>query len=246
VPRTIDAYHWRRKNEKRIFPSPGKPNFHFAELHITLGEPMEPNWLRWATQLAALAQNGLTYSDNEYEIDRYKQIRQIAAEMMATGFGGETGAFADLLSQERGYATPKVDVRGAVFRDDEILLVREKIDGGWTLPGGWADPCQCPSEAVAREVFEEAGFEVRVTRLAAVYDRSRHPHRPPMPFHIYKLFFICEITGGEAAESHETTGVEFFAEGGIPQDLSISRTLPFQIARMFEHHRDPALPTDFD
>ena len=207
---------------------------------------MEPNWLRWAKQLAALAQNGLTYSDNEYEIDRYKQIRQIAAEMMSTGFELETKAFIDLFSQERGYATPKVDVRGAVFRDDKILLVREKIDGGWTLPGGWADPCQSPSEAVAREVFEEAGFEVRVTKLAAVYDRSKHPHEPPMPFHLYKLFFLCEITGGRATESYETTGVDFFAEDSIPQDLSISRTLPFQIARMFEHHRNPTLPTDFD
>ncbi len=207
---------------------------------------MEPNWLRWAKQLAALAQNGLTYSDNEYEIERYKQIRQIAAEMMSGGFELETKSFTDLFSQERGYATPKVDVRGAVFRDDRILLVREKIDSGWTLPGGWADPCQSPSEAVAREVFEEAGFEVRVTRLAAVYDRSKHPHLPLMPFHLYKLFFLCEITGGAATESYETTGVAFFAEDSIPQDLSISRTLPFQIARMFEHHRNPALPTDFD
>ena len=207
---------------------------------------MEPNWLRWAKQLAALAQNGLTYSDNEYEIDRYKRIRQIAAEMMSAGFDLEAKAFVELFAQERSYATPKVDVRGAVFRDDKILLVREKLDGGWTLPGGWADPCQSPSEAVAREVFEEAGFEVRVTKLAAVYDRSKHPHKPPMPFHLYKLFFLCEITGGAAAESYETTGVDFFAEDNIPQELSISRTLPFQIAHMFEHHRHPALPTDFD
>ncbi|MBN1507821.1 MAG: NUDIX hydrolase [Sedimentisphaerales bacterium] len=207
---------------------------------------MEPNWLKWAKQLAALAQDGLAYCDNEYEIDRYKQIRQIAAEMMSAGSGVETGPLLELFSREQGYATPKVDVRGAVFHNDRILLVREKIDGGWTLPGGWADPCQSPSEAVAREVFEEAGFEVRVTKLVAVYDRSKHPHLPPMPFHLYKLFFLCEIIGGAATQSYETTGVDFFAEDGIPPDLSISRTLPFQIARMFEHHRDPALPTDFD
>jgi ADP-ribose pyrophosphatase YjhB (NUDIX family) len=208
---------------------------------------MEPNWLRWAKQLAALAQDGLNYSDNEYEIDRYEQIRRIAAEMMSAGFEIETRQIIDLLSQERGYATPKVDVRGAVFRDDKILLVREKIDNGaWTLPGGWADPCQSPSEAVVREVFEESGFEVRAVKLAAVYDRSKHPHEPLMPFHLYKLFFLCEIIGGAAKQSYETTGVEFFAEDNIPEPLSISRTLPFQIARMFEHHRHPALPTDFD
>lgn len=207
---------------------------------------MEPNWLKWAKQLAALAQNGLTYSESEYEIERYRQIRRIAAEMMSAGFELETKAVIDLFAQEQGYATPKVDVRGAVFRDDRLLLVREKIDGGWTLPGGWADPCQSPSEAVVREVFEESGFEVRVTKLAAVYDRSRHPHQPPMPFHLYKLFFLCEITGGAAKESYETTGVAFFAEHELPQQLSISRTLPFQLARMFAHRRNPALPTDFD
>ncbi len=164
---------------------------------------------------------------------------------MAAGSGLESRAFIDLFSQEGGYATPKVDVRGAVFRDDRILLVKEKIDGGWTLPGGWADPCQSPSEAVVREVFEESGFEVRAVKLAAIYDRSRHAHLPPMPFHLYKLFFLCEITGGAAKESYETTGVDFFAEDAIPP-LSISRTLPFQIARMFEHHRNRALPTEFD
>jgi ADP-ribose pyrophosphatase YjhB (NUDIX family) len=206
---------------------------------------MEPNWLKWAKRLAALAQDGLTYSDNEYEIDRYNQVRQIAAEMMAAGSDLDATAFIDLFSREQGYATPKVDVRGAAFRDNKILMVKEKVDDAWTLPGGWADPCQSASEAVAREVFEESGFEVRVVKLAAVYDRSKHPHLPLMPFHLYKLFFLCEITGGTPTESHETTGVEFFAEDRIPP-LSISRTLPFQLARMFDHHRNPALPTDFD
>lgn len=206
---------------------------------------MEPNWLRWAKQLAALAQNGLTYSESQYEIERYEQLRQIAAEMMSAGSELDAKTFVELFAREQGYATPKVDVRGAAFRDGKILLVKEKIDDAWTLPGGWADPCQSPSEAVVREVFEESGFEVRVTKLAAVYDRSRHPHMPPMPFHLYKLFFLCEITGGQATESHETSGVDFFAEDQIPP-LSISRTLPFQIARMFEHHRSPGLPTDFD
>lgn len=206
---------------------------------------MEPNWLNWAKQVAALAQNGLTFSDNPYDIERYEHLREIAAEMMAEGFDLDKKGVIDLLSREEGYATPKVDVRGAAFRDGKILLVREALDGGWTLPGGWADPCQSPSEAVAREIFEESGFEARVCKLAAVYDRTKHPHLPPIPFHIYKLFFLCEITGGRATESHETTGVGFFAEDAIPE-LSISRTLPFQIARMFDHMRDPALPADFD
>ncbi len=206
---------------------------------------MEPNWLRWAKQLAALAQNGLTFSQNDYETERYEHIRDIAAEMMAKGFDWDKKSAIDLLAREEGYATPKVDVRGAAFRDGKILLVKEAIDGGWTLPGGWADPDQSPTESVVREILEESGFEARAIKLAAVYDRSKHPHQPYFPFHIYKLFFLCEITGGQATESHETTGVQFFAEDNIPT-LSISRTLPSQIVRMFEHHRNQALPTDFD
>jgi ADP-ribose pyrophosphatase YjhB (NUDIX family) len=138
-----------------------------------------------------------------------------------------------------------VDVRGAVFRDEKILLVKEKIDDKWTLPGGWADPCNSPSESVVREIYEESGFETQARKLLAVYDRSKHPHKPLMPFHIYKLFFLCEITGGSEQTSHETTAVDFFTEDQIPE-LSVSRVLPFQIARMFEHYRNPEMSTDFD
>jgi ADP-ribose pyrophosphatase YjhB (NUDIX family) len=135
----------------------------------------------------------------------------------------------------------------AVFDDQgRILMVREAIDGNrWTLPGGWADVNQSPSECVAREVREEAGLQVTVRKLAAVYDRMRHPH-PPSEFHIYKLFFICTITGGELTTSLETTEAAFFAEDALPSDLSLGRTLPAQIARMFAHYRDPTLPAEFD
>ena len=206
---------------------------------------MEPNWLKWAKQLAALAQNGLMFSQNDYDIERYEHIRDLAAEMMAKGFDWEKKGVVDLLVREEGYATPKVDVRGAAFRNGKILLVKEALDGGWTLPGGWADPYESPTESIVREIYEESGFETRAIKLAAVYDRSKHPHLPLIPFHVYKLFFLCDITGGQATESHETTAVAFFAEDNIPQ-LSVSRVLPFQITHMFEHYRDRALPTDFD
>jgi ADP-ribose pyrophosphatase YjhB (NUDIX family) len=206
---------------------------------------MDPVWLKWAKELVAISQNGLTYSDNAYDIERYQAVRRIAAEIMSAQSDLNTETLMAILAREEGYATPKVDVRGAVFRDQKILLVKEKIDGGWTLPGGWADPCQSPSECVVREIREESGYETEARRLLAVYDRSRHPHEPPMPFHIYKLFFLCDITGGSPQISHETTAVDFFAEDRIP-DLSVSRVLPDQIARMFEHYRNPDLPTDFD
>ena len=205
----------------------------------------EPQWLQWAKQLQAVAQNGLTFNQDPYDVERYEAVRQVAAEMMAAGSNAEVSQILEFFAGEEGYATPKVDVRGAIFRDNEILLVKERIDGGWTLPGGWADVCDSPSEAVTREIFEESGFETRVTKLTAIYDRSKHPHRPPFPHHVYKMFFLCEILDGKATRSHETEDVGFFKEDDIPP-LSISRVLPKQIARMFEFYRNPSLPTDFD
>ncbi len=206
---------------------------------------MEPKWLDWARRLAAISQSGLTYSDNHYEIERYRAIGDIAAEMMAAGGDMEKVVLAELFSREAGYATPKVDVRGAAFRDDMILLVKESVDGLWTLPGGFADVGDSPSEAVQRELLEESGFESRATKLCAVYDRNKHPHKPSFPFHLYKMFFLCQITGGEPQTSHETDAVEFFAEDELPP-LSQGRVLPQQIEQMFQYYRDPSIPTDFD
>ncbi|MHC4558763.1 MAG: NUDIX hydrolase [Planctomycetota bacterium] len=206
---------------------------------------MEPDWLKWAKQLVAISQNGLTYANNSYDIERYEKIRQIATEMMSTRSDLDTESLLTIFAKEDGYATPKVDVRGAVFRDNKILLVKEKVDNKWTLPGGWADPCNSPGESVVREIYEESGFETQAQKLLAIYDRSKHAHRPLIPFHIYKLFFLCEIRGGSEQTSHETTAVDFFAEDQIPE-LSVSRVLPHQIARMFEHYRNPDMPTDFD
>ena len=132
-----------------------------------------------------------------------------------------------------------------IFHNDALLLVRERSDSRWTLPGGWADVGEAPSECVVREVFEESGFQVRVKKLLAVYDRSKHPHEPPFPFHVYKLFFECEISGGEATRSNETDEVGFFTRDVIPP-LSLTRVTPEQIDRVFAHHQHPEWSTDFD
>jgi ADP-ribose pyrophosphatase YjhB (NUDIX family) len=206
----------------------------------------DPQWLRWAKQLQAIAQNGLTYAENHYDRERYLQLRHVAAEMFAAGADAEVARVLARLEVEEGYATPKVDVRGAVFRNGKILLVRELADQGrWTLPGGWADPNDSPSAAVEREIYEEAGLEARAVKLIGVYDRSRHPHDPPYPQHVYKLFFLCEIVGGALQGSHETGEGAFFTAGALPE-LSIARVTPGQIARCFAHLRDPVLPTEFD
>jgi ADP-ribose pyrophosphatase YjhB (NUDIX family) len=207
----------------------------------------EPLWLLWAREIQALAQTGLSFTRDKYDRERYLQLRALAARIMAEYAGVEVQHVAALFGEQSGYATPKLDVRGAVFRDGRLLMVRETADSGrWTLPGGWADVNESPTECVAKEVREESGFEVRVDKLAAVWDRARHPHEPPYAFHIWKLFFLCSIVGGEARSGLETSEVAFFAEDELPADLSISRVLPAQLSRMFEHLRQPELPTEFD
>ena len=207
---------------------------------------MNPQWLTWVQQLQAIAQNGLTYSENVFDSERYEQLRVVAAEILAAHTAVDSATVRELFQREGGYATPKVDVRGVVFRDNKILLVKERSDGGWTLPGGWADIGDSPAIAVVREVEEEAGFQTTATKLLALYDRShpRHSH-PPHLYHIYKLFFRCEILGGLAKPSSETEAVDFFGRDAIPP-LSLTRIVPSQIERLFAHHDNPTLPTDFD
>lgn len=209
-----------------------------------MNQERQPRWLDWATRLQAIAQNGLTFAKDPFDIERYNAIRRIAAEMLAEGSGESIDRIVNLFAGESGYATPKLDVRGVVFREDRILLVQERSDGLWTLPGGWVDVGDSPSEAVIREAREESGYEVRVTKLLALVDRNRHGH-PPHPNHIYKLFFRCEIIGGSPSASMETQQVGFFDEHDLPP-LSLTRIMPHQIARLFEHHRHPDWPTDFD
>ncbi len=201
-------------------------------------------WLGWAQRLQAIAQNGLTYTENPYDVERFHQIQAIASEMMAAYTNAEPTYILDLFAREKGYATPKIDVRGAVFRDDQVLLVLEHEDQKWTLPGGWVDVGEPPSEAVVREVFEESGYQTRVLKLAAVYDRNKHPH-PPLVFHAYKLFFLCELTGGAPATSLETDAAEFFPVNHLPE-LSMGRVLPSQILRLYEHANHLDWATEFD
>jgi ADP-ribose pyrophosphatase YjhB (NUDIX family) len=204
-----------------------------------------PQWLEWSRKLQAIAQNGLLFTKDPYDRERYEEIRGIAARMMAEGSGETLEVVTGLFSGQAGYATPKVDVRGVVFRDEKILLVQEAQDGLWTLPGGWADPNESPSESVTREVWEESGFATRSVKLLAVFDRAKHNHVPLHPFHVYKLFIRCEIESGEARPSMETLDVAFFAEDRVPE-LSLARVVPAQIARLFQHLHHPEWMADFD
>lgn len=170
-------------------------------------------------KLNAIAQTGLTYSRDVFDQERYDALRQIATELVGTRFkiDGETLHHVT----ESGYATPKTDVRAFILRDGKLLMVREAEDGLWSLPGGWADVGDTPSTAVCREVAEETGLEVKATKLLGVWDRNLHGH-PPLPWHVYKLIFLCEETGGSLAVNHETTGIGFFDINELP-DLSLTR-----------------------
>jgi ADP-ribose pyrophosphatase YjhB (NUDIX family) len=201
-------------------------------------------WLDWAQRLQAIAQNGLTYTENPYDVERFRQIQTVASEMMAAYTDADPLYVQDLFAQQKGYATPKIDTRGAVFQGDQVLLVLEREDQKWTLPGGWIDVGESPGAAVVREVYEESGYETRILKLAAVYDRNQHPH-PPMLFHAYKLFFLCELTGGKATTSIETDAVDFFPVDQLPE-LSLGRVLPAQILRLYQHSQHLDWPTDFD
>jgi ADP-ribose pyrophosphatase YjhB (NUDIX family) len=192
-----------------------------------------------------MAQTGLEYSANPYDRERYELLRGLAAEMMAASSEIPADVFLEVFQRESGYATPKVDVRGAVFKEGKILLSRELDDGCWSLPGGWADVNDSPSQAIVREVREESGYAVRCTKLAAVLDRDLHYRGGAHPFHIYKLMFLCTIIGTAEELCHDITAADFFAIDALPP-LSLHRTMPEHIGMLFDHHQNPTLPTEFD
>lgn len=172
-------------------------------------------WLEMAKRLQSVAQAGLEYTENKYDIDRYQQIRSLSLEIMQQFTGMELEKLVGVFASEKGYQTPKVDVRGVVFRGDRILLVKETIDDRWSVPGGWADIGLTPFEVARKEVREESGLIVRPLRLLAVLDKRHHAH-PPDLFHIYKIFILCEETGGELAGGMETTETGFFGPDEFP------------------------------
>ncbi|WP_088034577.1 NUDIX hydrolase [Evansella clarkii] len=205
---------------------------------------MEPKWLEWAKQLQSIAQAGLTYSKDVYDLERFELIRNISVEMLSLHTNVSETLIKDLFANETGYATPKVDIRCVVFKDNKILMVKENTDGAWALPGGWGDIGLTPSEVAVKEVKEESGFDVKTTKLIGVLDKKCHPH-PPSPYHVYKMFIQCEIIGGQPQKGIETSAVEFFAENELPQ-LSIDRNTESQIKLAFNHLHNPQEPAYFD
>ncbi|MDR1408584.1 MAG: NUDIX hydrolase N-terminal domain-containing protein [Tannerella sp.] len=198
-----------------------------------------------AQRIRALSQTGLSYSSNDYEIDRCKELIEISDRIVSLVTGLDETEIAACYHPAKEYVTPKVDVRAVVFNEKgEVLLVREKMDGRWALPGGWADVGYAPKEVAVKETKEETGLEVCAKRLLAVMDKRCHPH-PASPFYIYKFFILCEITGGEFTQTFDILDKGFFALDRLPP-LSLDRVLPEQIRLMDELRRDPSAPVYSD
>lgn len=211
-----------------------------------MSEPRKsvPQWLLWAREIQSLAQTGLAFSRNAYEKERNERLMRLASRIIAAHSNLNGDEIREDMSAQRGYATPKIDVRGAVIRNGRILLVREAMDGKWCMPGGWADVGDEPAESVIREVKEESGFDIRINKVIGVFDANRDGH-PLELYHAFKIVFLGEIIGGEPRTSHETLAVDFFPLHDPPL-LSANRTHSRHLEEIRKHLRDPARPAYFE
>ncbi|PGS47953.1 NUDIX hydrolase [Bacillus sp. AFS041924] len=205
---------------------------------------MSLKWLEWAQKIQAISQAGLTFTKDVYDKERYEELRHISADIMNHYSELQIEEIEGLFRNEHGYPTPKVDVRGVVFKNGKILLVKEKIENKWSLPGGFCDVGLSASENVVKEIFEESGYKVEVKKLLAVLDMTKHAH-PPQSYHFYKFFIQCEIIGGNSTTGIETSDIDFFDAEHLP-DLSLSRNTASQIKLMFEYNENPLKETCFD
>lgn len=201
-------------------------------------------WLEWIKQVHALSHWGLTYSKDPFDLERYEVLKALSVQMMADFSQMDKSRIEALFANEEGYITPKVDVRGVIFQDNQVLLVQEKRDKRWTIPGGWADIGLSPSEVAVKEVFEEAGLTVKPVKMLAMLDR-KYFGKPVSPYHIYKVFIQCEILEGTPTGGLETLEARFFAEDQLPE-LSPYKVTPEQMTLLFQHNQDPNRPTDFN
>ncbi len=205
---------------------------------------MGKEWLDIAKQLQSIARAGLAFSNNKYDIERYQQLKEISLKMINEVTDIDIEKLDNIFSAEKGYQTPKVDVRGVVFRGKKILMVKETIDGLWSIPGGWADIGLTPFQVAEKEVLEEAGLIVEPLRLLAVLDKKSHAH-PPDLFHIYKIFVLCKEKGGSLQPGMETSEVAFYGIDELPP-LSITRITKEQIEMLFDFLDHPDKPAICD
>ena len=201
-------------------------------------------WLKWAIEIQGLAQSGLAYTTNVYDIERYERLREISAEMIEEKSNINLEKVKDLFCNETGYQTPKIDTRVAIFKDNKILLVHEN-NGTWSLPGGWCDVLESVKSNTIKEVKEEAGLDVKATKIIAVQDRNRH-NRPIYAYGICKIFVMCEIIGGEFKENIETTEMKYFALDELPENFANEKCTKEQVEMCFGAKDDENWKVQFD
>ena len=205
---------------------------------------MNDKWLDFAIRIQSIAQAGLLYGKDQYDKERYGELRKIAAEMMSEKTDISVEKVYDLFCNETGYQTPKVDTRAAVFMDDKILLVHEN-NGTWSLPGGWCDVDQSIASNTEKEVKEEAGFTVKAEKLIAVQDWRKH-NVTNYAYGVVKAFVMCRYEIGNFEENIETTEIAFFGKDELPDHLAVEKCTREQILMCFEAYENPEMPTLFD
>ena len=201
-------------------------------------------WLKWAIEIQSLAQAGITYTDNVYDIARYERLREIAAEIIEEKSNISLEKVKDLFCNENGYQTPKIDTRAAIFKDDKILLTHEN-NGTWSLPGGWCDVLESVASNTIKEVKEETGLDVETIKIIALQDRNKH-NKPIYAYGVCKIFVLCNVIGGEFIENIETTEIKYFSLDEIPNNLAEEKTNNEQIEMCFKAYKDEKWQTQFD
>ena len=200
-----------------------------------MNKTLQPQWLEWAKELQFLAQTGLTYSKDVFDIERFERIREISAEIISAQSELSLEKVKDLFCNETGFQTPKLDTRAAIFKEDKILLVKER-NGTWSLPGGWVDVNQTVKSNTEKEVEEEAGLKVEATRIIAVQDRNVH-NVPPYAYNVCKVFVLCEILSGHFQPNIETTESDYFRLEELPL-LAEEKNNEEQIKMCFSAYHD--------
>ena len=201
-------------------------------------------WLKWAIEIQSIAQAGLTYSKDDYDIERYKKLREISAEMIKEKSNISLEKVKNIFCNETGYQTPKIDTRAAIFKDNKILLVHEN-DDTWALPGGFCDVLESIKTNTIKEVKEETGLDVETVKIISIQDRNKH-NKPIYAYGICKIFVLCNTIGGSFKKNIETTETKYFSLDNLPNNLAIAKTTKEQIKMCFEAFNNSNWQTKFD
>ncbi len=200
-------------------------------------------WLKLVIEIQSLAQNGLTYSNNIYDIERYERLRDISAEMLSMKTNFSVEKVKELFCNETGYQTPKLDTRAVIFKDNKILLVHEN-NGTWSLPGGWVDVLESVKSNTIKEVKEETGLNVLAKKIIAIQDRNKH-NKPRYAYGVCKIFVLCDVIGGHFEKNVETTEIKYFSMDNLPI-LAEEKNNKEQIEMCFKAINDKNWQVQFD